>query len=288
MTDREPVDLGIFTRTFACSELAACLDAVVGYGFGLAHLSLRSAGLAALPDELPVDTLDAIRRDVEHHGVRLAGVSGTFNAIHPDAARRARETALACDLIAHAKELGTSFVSLSTGTRDPDDMWRGHPGNAEPSAWSDLRTTLEVLLEAARAADVTLGIEPEHNNVVSSAHLARQLLDEVRDERLQIILDAANLVTVETTDQQDAILAEAFDLLASDIAVIHAKDFTAHGDTAAGRGLLHYRRYFELVVEHGITAPVIIHEVEEDDVARARDFVLAQAAAAGLPLRMRS
>lgn len=288
MSDRKPVDLGIFTRTFACPELAACLDAVVGYGFGLAHLSLRSAGLAALPDELPAAALEAIRQDVERHGVRLAGVSGTFNAIHPDAARRARETARACDLIMHAKDLGTSFVSLSTGTRDPDDMWRGHPGNAEPSAWSDLRATLEPLLEAANTADVTLGIEPEHNNVVSSARLARQLLDEVRDERLQIILDAANLLTAATADQQDAILAEAFGLLASDIAVINAKDFTAHGDTAAGRGLLNYRRYFELVIEHEVIAPVVIHEVDEDDVARARDFVLAQAEAVGLPLRSRS
>jgi len=288
MRDLTAGDLGIFTRTFARPELAACLDAVVGYGFGLAHLSLRSAGLAALPAGLPPDTLGVIRMEVERHGLRLAGVSGTFNAIHPDAARRERETALACDLIAHAKDLGTSFVSLSTGTRDPDDMWRGHPGNAEPSAWSDLRATLEPLLESANAADVTLGIEPEHNNVVSSAHLARRLLDEVRDEHLRIILDAANLMTVETADQQDAILAEAFDLLSPDIAVIHAKDFTEQGDTAAGRGLLNYQRYFELVIEHEVIAPVVIHEVEEDDVARARDFVLAQAEAVGLPLRVRS
>lgn len=280
MSSSQRPDLGIFSRTFHRPALGAVLDAVAEDGFDLLHFSWRSAGLEALPADLTPERCSEVRRAVESRGLRLAGVSATFNVIHPDRARRQRETALACQVIGLAPALGTTFVSLSTGTRDPDDMWRAHPANAEPSAWSDLRYTLAVLLETAREAGVTLGIEPEHHNVVSSAHRARRLLDEFQDDHLRIILDAANLLTPATASQQQRILSEAFDLLGSDIAVIHAKDLAPTGDVAAGRGLLDYGVYFDLVVRRGIEAPVIIHEVEEDDVSRAREFVLDRLAAA--------
>lgn len=280
MSSATAVDLGIFSRTFARPSLGAVLDAVAAHGFDLVHFNFRSAGMAVLPTGLTEDRCLWVRAEAQARGLRLAGVSATFNAIHPDRARRERETTLCCELIALAPALGTSFVSLSTGTRDSEDMWRGHPANDEPAAWNDLRYTLARLLEAARGANVTLGIEPEHNNVISSAHRARRILDEFHDEHLRIIFDAVNLLTPETTERQEAILGEAFDLLAPDIVVVHAKDLAAGGDVAAGRGLLDYDVYFRLLAQHAIATPVIIHEVAEDDVDRTRGFVLAHAVAA--------
>jgi sugar phosphate isomerase/epimerase len=275
-------ELGIFSRTFDRPDLASVLDQVESHRFGLVHFSYASAGLGALPSDVSADQCRALRSQFVARNLRLAGASATFNTIHPDRQRRERETAAACQLIGLAPALGTSFVSISTGTRDPDDMWRGHVGNREPEAWRDLCATLGRLLVAARAAGVTLGVEPEQNNVVSSARLARRLLDEFHDEHLGIILDAANLLTLATADQQRDILAEAFDLLGPDIATVHAKDLGPVGSVAAGLGLLDYPTLFELIARHGIEAPVIIHEVQEADVDRAREFVTAQGRDAGL------
>lgn len=282
MVDRLPAGIGIFSRTFDGPSLGAILDKISANGFDLVHFSFRSAGMPALPTGLTPERCREIRGEIEGRGLRVAGVSGTYNAVHPDKERRERETALACALIDCAPALGAPLVSLCTGTRDPEDMWRAHPANDDPAAWSDLRYTLVRLLEAARRADVLLGIEPEHNNVVSSAHRARRLLDEFHDEHLGIILDAANLLSAGTAQRQAAILGKAFDLLGPDIVVIHAKDFTEAGDVAAGRGLLDFGTYFDLVARHGIDAPVVIHEVAEDDVPRARAFVYDQAVRAGL------
>ena len=91
--------------------------------------------------------------------------------------------------------LGAGVVTLCTGTRDPDNMWRAHSGNTDPSAWSDLRRSLDPLLEAAREAGIRLGVEPELANVVRDARTARRLLDEVGlDAPIGIILDPANLL----------------------------------------------------------------------------------------------
>jgi sugar phosphate isomerase/epimerase len=80
-------------------------------------------------------------------------------------------------------------------------MWRAHSGNTDPSAWSDLRRSLDPLLEAAREAGIRLGVEPELANVVRDARTARRLLDEVGLEApIGIILDPANLLTPDTVD----------------------------------------------------------------------------------------
>ena len=83
-------------------------------------------------------------------------------------------------------------------------MWRAHPANTDRSAWSDLRRTLDPLLEAAREAGIRLGVEPELANVVRDAPTAARLLDELgADAPIGIVLDPANLLTPGTVAQSE-------------------------------------------------------------------------------------
>ena len=158
--------------------------------------------------------------------MRIWGVSGTFNAAHPDPQVRAAGIVGCRAVIARAPELGAEVVTLCTGTRDPDDMWRAHPDNASPAAWHDLRTTLDELIPAAAAAGVRLGIEPELGNVVVDAGHADRLLIELGDDarHLAVVLDPANLLTPATLARQESILRAAFELLGPAVAAVHAKD----------------------------------------------------------------
>lgn len=275
MTKPAAPPLGIFTRTFDRPDLAGVLDAVRASDIGLVHFNFKSAGLETLPAGLTTEACDAVRAQCEARGLMMAGISATFNAIHPDINRRARETSLACDLIACAPLVGTSVVTLCTGTRDPVDMWQWHPENSDPSAWEDLCAVLERLLDAARPANVVLGIEPERNNVVSSARAARRLLDQFGDDHLKIIIDPANLLTPATARRgQAAILRDAFELLHSDVVMVHAKDLADDGDVAAGQGLVDYDLYFRLLATYGLAVPIVMHELREADVPSAKAFVL--------------
>ena len=69
----------------------------------------------------------------------------------------------------------TGLLTLCTGTRDPDDQWRRHPGNDTPEAWRDLLASMDVALAVAEDYDLHLGIEPELANVVDSASRARRM-----------------------------------------------------------------------------------------------------------------
>jgi sugar phosphate isomerase/epimerase len=270
------VEIGIFSRTFTRPRLEPILDAVAAHGLSRVHFNLKSAGLASLPDELDQDQCLRIHRAFESRKLIMTSISGTFNAIHPDIDRRMHETQRACRLIERCPSIGTSVVSLCTGSRDPQDMWKRHRDNQALDAWRDLLATLAHLLPIAENSGVTLGIEPETNNVVDSAAKARRLLDEQKSSNLKIIMDGANLFHGGDISQMQTALTEAFELLAPDLILVHAKDIPVHGDhanQAIGTGLLDWETYCGLLKQKNYDGTVILHNVQESDVSSSVSFL---------------
>jgi sugar phosphate isomerase/epimerase len=267
--------IGIFAKTFSRPTVEENLDAVADHGLAVVQYNLACAGLPSLPERIDPQLAQRIGAAAAARGITIAAVSGTFNMIDPvrerrDAGlRRLGRLAGACAL------LGTRIITLCTGTRDPDDMWRGHPANSRADAWTDLLTVMEPALAIAEQHDLWLAIEPETANVVDSPVKARRLLDELRSRRLKIIIDPANLFRVETLRHQRALLRVAFDLLAPDMVLAHAKDVRivdgAIHHVPAGTGLLDYRHYLTLLRQ--VPVPLIVHGLAETEVARSLAFL---------------
>ena len=94
-------------------------------------------GLDALGDKITEDVAVRSREVLDARGMEVAAVDGTYNMVHPDPDRRARNLDHLVRLINLATSFGTRIVTLCTGTRD-DIMWRPHPDNQSDSAWADL------------------------------------------------------------------------------------------------------------------------------------------------------
>jgi sugar phosphate isomerase/epimerase len=268
--------LGIFAKTFVRPTLAETLDAVRSHGLRCVQFNMACAGLEALPSRLDTSKCLTIRQALAERAIDMAAVSGTFNMIHPDpeqrqdGLRRLRELALAC------RALGTSIVTLCTGTRDPQNMWRRHPDNDSAAAWRDLIASLRIALERTEESGVTLAFEPEVSNVVDSAQKGRRLLDEIGSPRLKVVMDGANLFYAGELERMHAVLDEAFDLLGKDIVLAHAKDLSHDGDAgheAAGEGVLDYDHYLPLLHAHGFRGPLILHGLTEGQVAKSVRFL---------------
>jgi sugar phosphate isomerase/epimerase len=215
-----------------------------------------------------------VRRAFDGVGVGIPSVSVTYNVIHPEAELRAVQTSQADRLIGLVPILGAEVVTLCSGTRGPDNMWRAHPGNLADDAWTDLRRTLDELLAAAGEAGVRLGIEPEPGNVVRDANRAARLLDELgHDAPIGIVLDPANLLSPETVPRQSEIPAEAIDLLGTSVISVQAKDVVASGYSAAGAGLMDHPCVFRQLARLA-PGPVIVQDAHEGDAARVREDLL--------------
>ncbi len=274
-------ELGIFARTFVRDTADAVAAAVAGHGFDLTQLNLSSMGAPTLPALDHQPDYRAIADAFAGAGVQIWGLSATYNVIHPDPALRTAETAKAVALIERAGQVGVTAVTLCTGTRNPDNMWKAHPDNTSAAAWSDLLDTLDQLIPAARAAGITLGVEPESGNVIRDAAAAARLLRDLGDdaEFIGIVLDPANLLTPDTLADQQRVLTDAFAALGPAVICLHAKDVVAQGEySAAGLGGLDYDLIMALHAELPDRVPVVIQDSAESDVARTRQFLLDHAA----------
>jgi sugar phosphate isomerase/epimerase len=267
------MQLGIFAKTFA-GDIDHNMAAVADAGITAVQYNLSIAGLDTVPAEADAAVLAEIAQAATRYGVSLAAISGTFNTAHPDPSVRREDLNRFPVLARAAAELGIPIITLCSGSRDPQDMWRRHPDNDTDEAWQDSRSSLERLAEIAEEAGIVLAVEPEHTNVVSTAALARKMLTEVGSDHLKIVFDAANLL--DTADLGDAtiksVTSRALDILGPDIVLAHAKELvTDRSAVAPGQGVLPWSfiidqlsvaGYDGVVVTHGLPAASVHVAVE--------------------------
>lgn len=277
--------IGILVKTFVRSSFAEVLDAVASHGVDCIQFNFDCVGLPTLPERLDPTLLDSIRREASQRRIHLAAVSGVFNLIHPDLAQRREGVRRFRTLAAACHRLGAPVVTLCTGTRDPNDLWRSHPDNAKPEAWRDLRASLAELLPVAAEHNLVLAFEPETANVVDSARKGRQLLDEIKSPRLKVVMDGANLFRAGELFRMRETLDEAFHLLGRDIVLAHAKDLRpgGHGHVPAGRGVLDYDHYLALLRATDPSLPIILHSLAERDVPGSVAFLRSKLSGSKTP-----
>ena len=268
------MQLGIFAKTFTAQGAGPVLRAVREAGYEAAQFNMACVGISSMPNEISPTICSEIVKASKANGVAIAAVSGTYNMAHPDPTMRADGLRRLGAIIANAKAMGTSLVTLCTGTRDPDDQWRLHKDNSTPEAWRDMRTEMEKALAFAEAHGVNLGIEPELANIVSNAQNAKRLIDEMNSPFLRVVLDPANLFEVESELKRRSIIAEAINDLAGHIAMVHTKDRNSAGSfVAAGQGVIDFKFFAQFLKHVGFDGPMVTHGLSEAEAPEVAAFL---------------
>jgi sugar phosphate isomerase/epimerase len=216
--------LGIFAKTFPRPTFEETLDAIADRGLTHVQFNMSCTGMPTLPERVDENHCIWIARSFRERGLTMAAISGTFNMCDLEASwlvdnlRRLEILAYAC------RWLDTRIITLCTGTRDPEDMWKWHPENLRKGTWDVLVASMREAVRIADRNEVTLAFEPEHNNVVNSVARARMLLDEIDSPWLKVVIDPANLMRVDDIPRMSEVLDEAFDWLGPDIVLAHAKN----------------------------------------------------------------
>jgi sugar phosphate isomerase/epimerase len=274
--------LGMLSPEFPGATLDAVLDSIVASGAVGVQFDFVSAGLGTFPKDLTDAEIASVKKAFASRGLQMSAISGTYNMIDRDpAVRRAGDGDLK-RLIGFAKRLGCPIVTLCTGSRNAESMWRNSPDNEKPDAWADLLVQVESAVRAAEAAGITLGVEPEINNCVSTVQKGRKLLDEIRSPALKIVMDGANIFPKGTLGKMRAMIDQAFELLGDDLALAHAKDLDHDGDAghlAAGLGKLDYPYYLASLRRCGFDGAIILHALKPEQAKERLAFVKRSAPA---------
>ncbi len=270
------MELGIFTRTFTRPSLEQTLDEVAKHGFSWVQYKFMDPTILYLEEEERANRLAAAKAALDRRQIRVAALSGTYNIIHDDPQIVQEGEDYVRRLSEVAPSLGTNLITLCTGTKDPSNMWAFHPNNRTPEAWNQMLSALERLLQITESSQCILGVEPEYNNIVHSAASARKLLDTLPTERVKIIVDAANLLLHCAPEARKSTLAEAFDLLGSDIVLAHGKDLKeqeTHDDVIPGTGYVDFAHYLTLLKHSPYQGPFVLHGFSEQQTPAAVTYI---------------
>jgi sugar phosphate isomerase/epimerase len=306
--------LGVFAKTFPRPTLEETLDTIVDHGLWHVQFNMSCAGLPTLPERPDEKLCRWIAQLLRERGMTMAAISGTFNLCDPDESRLQDNLQRLDGLAVSCRWLDTRIITLCTGTRDANDMWKWHPENVRRSSWETLVQSMRQAVQIADRNEVTLAFEPEMHNIVNSVAKARRLLDEIGSPWLKVVIDPANLIPSGDMSRMSGAFDETFDWLGPDIVLAHAKDPDSDVDLEALMELedrlatgfwklpkhpstlsevlimmlneltstrvrdlfLFYLLYFRWLKRIEFTAPVIMHGLHENRVRKMQEFLTRQ------------
>lgn len=204
------------------------LKKTASYGFSCVQLAYKKGitgvgGYADVTPELVEETAAA----VEATGVTIA-VHGTYVELSlVEEEKRKKQVADFISQIPHTKTLKARCQGSET-----TNMAKQPAGTTRQEAQRALLRSLEEILPHAEAAGVTVAVEPVFYHAMNTPEAAKMVLDSMASPNLKIIFDAANLISYEDRDRQEAMWDRAMTLWGDKIVCVHIKgvNFDGKGD----------------------------------------------------------
>ena len=277
---KKNLKLGIDARVYARLPLEEAARKIKADGFTAVLTDYTFADVRFNPLDPDWEAARKITDCLARQEIKIAAIFGYYNVVDPELQRRKQGEARMECFLSNWKRLGCPVISTETGTLNAKSQWLESPENAGEAAFRQCRAALERMARTAEKAGAILSIEPYWRNVIDSVERAERLFREVRSPALRLVMDPCNYFRKEDLARMQPMLAEMFRRLGDRIVVAHAKDVKASAEgtdlPAAGKGGLDYPLYLRLLAQLDREMPLLLEHLAAADVARARDYVLAQ------------
>lgn len=263
------MELGIFSKTWPYKDLDVIFSEMRKNQLYVTQFNMACVGYPTVPASYDDEVIEKIKKACKKYDIRICALSGTFNMIDPDVKKRKeglQNFEVLCEI---AEKLAIPIVTLCTGSKNTESMWKPHPQNQSLEAWEDIIDSMKIALSSAEKHHIILAVETEASNVIDTPEKARKLLDTMNNKHLKIIMDGANLFHPGQSKQMEEILEKSFALLGKDIVLAHAKDLADKEElsfVAAGKGILNFKHYIKLLKEYQYDGPLIMHGLSPEQI----------------------
>lgn len=130
------------------------------------------------------------------------------------------------------------------------------------------------MIEKAEKIEAVVGIEPVAAHTLDTPELTYQLLEKVKSDKLKIIFDPVNLLTLENIGKQKEVWKVCFEAFGTSIEAVHAKDIilqdNAFKPVVLGEGIVEYTSIFEWLKKH--TPDISILREEANPITAHKDI----------------
>ncbi|MGC6769170.1 sugar phosphate isomerase/epimerase family protein [Enterococcus sp. LJL51] len=237
-----PLNLGIRAHDLSADSREELADKVLKHDLSHIQLAVKKSFPEFAPDlrSISSGTASFISDYLQRMGIKISVLGCYINMASPDPQFRRREL----DIFKHHITLANDYHAAVVGT-ETGSVGDGYTTkNFTEEAYQLARDSVIELTAFAEKFGVTVGVEAGINHPLHTSELALRLIKEVQSPNLKIIMDCANLISVENHQQQEAVVYNALNQLRDDIASFHLKDFIIENNQVkivpVGTGWMNY------------------------------------------------
>lgn len=268
------MNIGIRLHDTRPGTLRERLGFVAAQGFRCVQLAMGKAvpgfQMNAAPELLTEDLAAEVREELGNAGVSCAvlGCYLKLAAADEETAQEVREIYRAH--LRFAAQIG----ALCVGTETPPA--EGPEGKAcrTEEAYHLFLNRMRPLVQAAEELGVTLAVEPVCTHIIHDADRAVRMLEDLKSDRVKIILDAVNLIDTEHVGGAGELVRDAVRKLGGQVCVLHMKDYLPQPEAVrprpvpCGQGEMDYRALLELAREREL--PMLLENTAHDNAEETR------------------
>lgn len=266
--------IGICSTDFQPASENELFSRIRSFGFTCSQFSFCSiSGQEEILPKYDEELMKRLNQAAKENGIEISAVNCTFNMVDPDEKRLEENIRRMDGMCASAKALGCRILTLCTGSRSTESMWKYHPDNRKPEYWEMMIRSMRQMIAVAERHGVYLAVETEAANIVQTPDHARRLLDEIASPNLKMVLDCANLFPDGTAKKEnvDRYIRWAFESYGKEIILAHGKDIAEAEQTTfapVGQGIVNYDLFLDLLYQHGYQGPMIEHGIYQEDLMK--------------------
>lgn len=272
------MQLGIRLHDTTKLPFAERIADVHNLGFACGHLAL-----AKVIDEFPT-TDEAltpglamyIKNVFAKNDVDIAVLGCYLNLANPNREQLEKTVHRYMAHIRFASWLGCGVVGTETGA--PNETYSFTPECHTEEALQLFIQNVRPIVKYAEQMGVVFAIEPVYRHIVWNPKQARRVLDEIHSPNLQIIFDPVNLLDIANYQDRDEIIREAIELLGSDIAMVHLKDFRIEDgkmiSVGCGLGEMDYTDILKFMKERKPFIHATLEDTKPENNRQVKEFIL--------------
>ncbi|WP_086349003.1 sugar phosphate isomerase/epimerase family protein [Candidatus Enterococcus clewellii] len=239
-----PLNLGIRAHDLTAETREELGHKIQKYGFSHIQFAVKKSFPELAPDLTSISsgTASYIGDYLQNMGIKVSILGCYINLASPDPFIREKELAIFKHHITLAKDYHAALVGTETGS-----VGNGYTmKNFTEEAYVAARESIIELVAFAENFGVTVGIEAGINHPLHTSALARRLIDEIQSPNLKIIMDCANLISLDNYQKQEEVVFNALTELRDDISCFHLKDFVIENNQVkivpVGTGWMKYNQ----------------------------------------------
>ncbi|MEC6747985.1 sugar phosphate isomerase/epimerase [Marinilactibacillus sp. XAAS-LB27] len=244
-----PLNLGIRAHDLGLIEMNQLIEKLNCYNLKHVQFAIKKSFPEVMDtyDKLTPGLATYYAEQFNKAGIKISILGCYVNIIDRNVEKR--EIALN-DFIKHlslSQSFNASMVATETGS-----VGKGYTEeNFTTKAFNEVVSSVRKLTTVAEKFGTIVAIEAGMNHPLHSAKLAYQMIQEIQSPNLKIILDCANLISIDNYERQSAVIEEALDLLDEHIVAMHIKDYVIKENKVeivpVGTGEMQYEKILSFI-----------------------------------------